>query len=127
MYSLCSASPKVKDIKFHQHPTCIYDIRTDSICTLHYFRFLTFAPSCVFPISIFHFVVHCEVGERTERGTCVRKRSIEANRKREETRDREVLLSPGVSGDPSLHVTDLRRCAIKKNTKKSAIHSKYSL
>uniref|UniRef100_A0A665V8T0 R-spondin 3 n=1 Tax=Echeneis naucrates TaxID=173247 RepID=A0A665V8T0_ECHNA len=58
--------------------------------------------------------VHCKVGEWSEWGPCCQKRSMRACRKGEETRTRQVLQSPSVSGDPCPHVSEFRRCMIKK-------------
>ncbi|XP_022621143.1 R-spondin-3-like [Seriola dumerili] len=57
--------------------------------------------------------VHCEVGEWTEWGPCIRKRRMQAYRRGEETRTRQVLQSPSVFGDPCPHVSEFRRCVIK--------------
>uniref|UniRef100_A0A3B4UC11 R-spondin 3 n=1 Tax=Seriola dumerili TaxID=41447 RepID=A0A3B4UC11_SERDU len=58
-------------------------------------------------------LVHCEVGEWTEWGPCIRKRRMQAYRRGEETRTRQVLQSPSVFGDPCPHVSEFRRCVIK--------------
>uniref|UniRef100_A0A4W6EMC9 R-spondin 3 n=1 Tax=Lates calcarifer TaxID=8187 RepID=A0A4W6EMC9_LATCA len=58
--------------------------------------------------------VHCEVGEWTEWGPCIRKRSMRAYRRGEVTRTRQVLRSPSVYGEPCPHVSETRRCIIKK-------------
>uniref|UniRef100_A0A673C7E3 R-spondin 3 n=1 Tax=Sphaeramia orbicularis TaxID=375764 RepID=A0A673C7E3_9TELE len=58
--------------------------------------------------------VHCEVGEWTEWSPCARKRSMRAYRRGEETRTREVLHSPSLYGDPCPHVSEIRKCVIKK-------------
>uniref|UniRef100_A0A3B4U9J8 R-spondin 3 n=1 Tax=Seriola dumerili TaxID=41447 RepID=A0A3B4U9J8_SERDU len=57
--------------------------------------------------------LHCEVGEWTEWGPCIRKRRMQAYRRGEETRTRQVLQSPSVFGDPCPHVSEFRRCVIK--------------
>ncbi|XP_056219194.1 R-spondin-3-like isoform X1 [Seriola aureovittata] len=57
--------------------------------------------------------VHCEVGEWTEWGPCIRKRRMQAYRRGEETRTRQVLQPPSVFGDPCPHVAEFRRCVIK--------------
>ncbi|XP_029985174.1 R-spondin-3-like isoform X1 [Sphaeramia orbicularis] len=59
-------------------------------------------------------IVHCEVGEWTEWSPCARKRSMRAYRRGEETRTREVLHSPSLYGDPCPHVSEIRKCVIKK-------------
>uniref|UniRef100_A0A671WYK1 R-spondin 3 n=1 Tax=Sparus aurata TaxID=8175 RepID=A0A671WYK1_SPAAU len=61
--------------------------------------------------------VHCEVGEWTDWGPCVRRRSMRAYRRGEETRTRRVLQSPSASGDPCPHVSEIRKCVIKKRPK----------
>ncbi|XP_044025266.1 R-spondin-3-like [Siniperca chuatsi] len=61
--------------------------------------------------------VHCEVGEWTDWGPCVRKRSMRAYRRGAETRTRQVLQSPSVYGDPCPHVSEIRKCIIKKRPK----------
>ncbi|XP_071760248.2 R-spondin-3-like [Centroberyx gerrardi] len=58
--------------------------------------------------------VHCEVGEWGKWGPCVRKGSLRAYRRGEETRTRDVLRSPSVYGDPCPHVSEWRKCVIKK-------------
>ncbi|XP_051264564.1 R-spondin-3-like isoform X1 [Dicentrarchus labrax] len=61
--------------------------------------------------------VHCQVGEWTDWGPCVRKRSMRAYRRGEETRTRQVLQSPSLHGDPCPHVSEIRKCVIKKRPK----------
>ncbi|KAM8726520.1 R-spondin-3-like [Acanthopagrus schlegelii] len=61
--------------------------------------------------------VHCVVGEWTDWGPCVRRRSMRAYRRGEETRTRRVLQSPSASGDPCPHVSETRKCVIKKRQK----------
>uniref|UniRef100_A0A665V9M0 R-spondin 3 n=1 Tax=Echeneis naucrates TaxID=173247 RepID=A0A665V9M0_ECHNA len=56
--------------------------------------------------------VHCKVGEWSEWGPCCQKRSMRACRKGEETRTRQVLQSPSVSGDPCPHVSEFRRSCV---------------
>lgn len=69
------------------------------------------------PVSIPLSSVHCEVGEWTDWGPCVRRRSMRAYRRGEETRTRRVLQSPSASGDPCPHVSEIRKCVIKKRPK----------
>ncbi|XP_058468573.1 R-spondin-3-like [Solea solea] len=54
--------------------------------------------------------VNCEVGEWTEWGPCVRKTGLQAYKKGEETRSRQVPQAPTVYGN----VTEIRRRVIKK-------------
>ncbi|KAM7395581.1 hypothetical protein PAMA_007043 [Pampus argenteus] len=58
--------------------------------------------------------VHCEVGEWTEWGPCIRKRNTRSYRKGEETRTRQVLHSANISGDPCPHVSETRKCVLEK-------------
>lgn len=58
--------------------------------------------------------VHCEVGEWTSWSQCVRKQNTTAHRRGEETRTRHILSSPSASGDPCPHVSEIRKCALKK-------------
>ncbi|XP_008300648.1 R-spondin-3-like [Stegastes partitus] len=58
---------------------------------------------------------HCEVGEWTRWGPCVGKRRMRGFRRGEQTRTRQAPLSPlSVSGDPCPHVTEIRKCVLKK-------------
>ncbi|KAL7387966.1 hypothetical protein ABVT39_004524 [Epinephelus coioides] len=61
--------------------------------------------------------VHCEVGGWTAWGPCVRKKRKGAYRRGQETRIRQVLQSPSVHGDPCPHVSEARKCVIKKRLK----------
>ncbi|KAM9355501.1 R-spondin-3-like [Pholidichthys leucotaenia] len=63
--------------------------------------------------------IHCEVDEWTSWGPCIRKWSMGANRRGEETRTRQVLRSPSVYGDPCPHVSEIRKCLIKKRQNES--------
>ncbi|XP_030577858.1 R-spondin-3-like [Archocentrus centrarchus] len=58
---------------------------------------------------------HCEVGEWTRWGPCVRKQNVRAYRRGEKTRTRPVLSFPSVYGDPCPHVSEIRKCTIKKS------------
>uniref|UniRef100_A0A8C4GM28 R-spondin Fu-CRD domain-containing protein n=1 Tax=Dicentrarchus labrax TaxID=13489 RepID=A0A8C4GM28_DICLA len=71
--------------------------------------------------------LHCQVGEWTDWGPCVRKRSMRAYRRGEETRTRQVLQSPSLHGDPCPHVSEIRKCfkmsAVKRPVNQS--HNTY--
>uniref|UniRef100_A0A672GZ33 R-spondin 3 n=1 Tax=Salarias fasciatus TaxID=181472 RepID=A0A672GZ33_SALFA len=54
--------------------------------------------------------VHCEVGEWTVWGPCVRKQNTRAYRRGEEARTRQVLHSPSFYGNPCPHVSEIRKC-----------------
>ncbi|KAF0023313.1 hypothetical protein F2P81_023943 [Scophthalmus maximus] len=58
--------------------------------------------------------VHSEVGEWTEWGPCIRKRSMRAYRREEETRTQQVLQSQSVYGDRCPRVSEIRKCVINK-------------
>nr|XP_020442849.1 R-spondin-3-like isoform X2 [Monopterus albus] len=58
--------------------------------------------------------VHCEVGDWTDWGPCIQKRSTRTYRRGEETRTRQVLRSPSVYADPCPHVSEFRKCFITK-------------
>uniref|UniRef100_A0A3Q3MHU4 R-spondin 3 n=1 Tax=Mastacembelus armatus TaxID=205130 RepID=A0A3Q3MHU4_9TELE len=60
--------------------------------------------------------VHCEVGDWTDWGPCVRKRSIRAYRRGKETRTRQILQPPSVYGDPCPQMSQFRKCVKKKTT-----------
>uniref|UniRef100_A0A672H4I8 R-spondin 3 n=1 Tax=Salarias fasciatus TaxID=181472 RepID=A0A672H4I8_SALFA len=53
--------------------------------------------------------VHCEVGEWTVWGPCVRKQNTRAYRRGEEARTRQVLHSPSFYGNPCPHVSEIRK------------------
>ncbi|KAG8011215.1 hypothetical protein GBF38_005912, partial [Nibea albiflora] len=55
--------------------------------------------------------VHCEVGEWTDWGPCVRRRSMRTYRRGEEMRTRKVLRSPSVYGDPCPHGSEVKNMA----------------
>ncbi|XP_037837468.1 R-spondin-3-like isoform X2 [Kryptolebias marmoratus] len=61
--------------------------------------------------------IHCRVGEWTSWGPCVRKKSTAVHKRGEETRTRQVLLSPSVFGGPCPHLSETRKCGIKKRRK----------
>ncbi|XP_070705780.1 R-spondin-3-like isoform X2 [Pempheris klunzingeri] len=61
--------------------------------------------------------VHCEVGEWTDWGPCVRRKSVRSYRRGQETRTRQVLQPPSVFGNPCPHVSEIRKCVIKKRLK----------
>ncbi|XP_047244538.1 R-spondin-3-like [Girardinichthys multiradiatus] len=61
--------------------------------------------------------IHCEVGEWTSWGQCVRKQNTTVHRRGEETRTRHILHPPSASGDPCPHVAEIRKCATKKMQK----------
>uniref|UniRef100_A0A3B5LGN2 R-spondin Fu-CRD domain-containing protein n=1 Tax=Xiphophorus couchianus TaxID=32473 RepID=A0A3B5LGN2_9TELE len=56
--------------------------------------------------------VHCEVGEWTSWGQCVRKHNTTVHRRGEETRTRQILHFPSASGDPCPHISEIRKCEI---------------
>uniref|UniRef100_A0A3P8S9A0 R-spondin 3 n=1 Tax=Amphiprion percula TaxID=161767 RepID=A0A3P8S9A0_AMPPE len=56
----------------------------------------------------------CEVGEWSHWGSCIRKRRMRGFRKGEQTRTRRILNSLSVHGDPCPHVSEIRKCVIKK-------------
>uniref|UniRef100_A0A3Q3KMH5 R-spondin Fu-CRD domain-containing protein n=1 Tax=Monopterus albus TaxID=43700 RepID=A0A3Q3KMH5_MONAL len=58
--------------------------------------------------------LHCEVGDWTDWGPCIQKRSTRTYRRGEETRTRQVLRSPSVYADPCPHVSEFRKCFITK-------------
>uniref|UniRef100_A0A7N8WPB7 R-spondin 3 n=1 Tax=Mastacembelus armatus TaxID=205130 RepID=A0A7N8WPB7_9TELE len=58
--------------------------------------------------------VHCEVGDWTDWGPCVRKRSIRAYRRGKETRTRQILQPPSVYGDPCPQMSQFRKCVVRK-------------
>lgn len=60
------------------------------------------------------FIVHCEVGGWTNWGPCIRRSSARPYRRGQETRDRQVLKSPSVSGDPCPPVSQMRKCVNRK-------------
>uniref|UniRef100_A0A7N8X446 R-spondin 3 n=1 Tax=Mastacembelus armatus TaxID=205130 RepID=A0A7N8X446_9TELE len=53
--------------------------------------------------------LHCEVGDWTDWGPCVRKRSIRAYRRGKETRTRQILQPPSVYGDPCPQISGLNK------------------
>uniref|UniRef100_A0A3Q1EDF4 R-spondin-3-like n=1 Tax=Acanthochromis polyacanthus TaxID=80966 RepID=A0A3Q1EDF4_9TELE len=57
---------------------------------------------------------HCEVGEWSRWGSCIRKRRMRRLRGGEQTRTRRILNSSSVHGDPCPHVSEIRKCVIKK-------------
>ncbi|XP_041831652.1 R-spondin-3-like [Melanotaenia boesemani] len=61
--------------------------------------------------------IHCEVGEWTSWGQCAQKNTTKPYRRGEETRTRQVLRSPSVYGDPCPHVSEIRKCVIKKRNR----------
>ncbi|KAM4528999.1 R-spondin-3-like isoform 2-T2 [Fundulus diaphanus] len=61
--------------------------------------------------------IHCEVGEWTTWGQCVRKQNTTVHRRGEETRTRLILHSPSTSGDPCPHLAEIRKCTAKKKQK----------
>uniref|UniRef100_A0A3Q2CD92 R-spondin 3 n=1 Tax=Cyprinodon variegatus TaxID=28743 RepID=A0A3Q2CD92_CYPVA len=61
--------------------------------------------------------IHCEVGEWTSWGQCVRKQNTTVHRRGEETRTRQILHPPSTSGDPCPHLAEIRKCAAKKKQK----------
>uniref|UniRef100_A0AAQ5YMK4 R-spondin Fu-CRD domain-containing protein n=1 Tax=Amphiprion ocellaris TaxID=80972 RepID=A0AAQ5YMK4_AMPOC len=63
----------------------------------------------------------CEVGEWSHWGSCIRKRRMRGFRKGEQTRTRRILNSLSVHGDPCPHVSEIRKCVIKKRRKKKEI------
>ncbi|KAM6915120.1 R-spondin-3-like [Xenentodon cancila] len=58
--------------------------------------------------------IHCEVGEWTSWGQCALKQGNQVHRRGEETRNRQVLHSPSNYGDSCPHVSEIRRCVVKK-------------
>uniref|UniRef100_A0A7N8XCM0 R-spondin 3 n=1 Tax=Mastacembelus armatus TaxID=205130 RepID=A0A7N8XCM0_9TELE len=58
--------------------------------------------------------LHCEVGDWTDWGPCVRKRSIRAYRRGKETRTRQILQPPSVYGDPCPQMSQFRKCVVRK-------------
>ncbi|XP_029966378.1 R-spondin-3-like [Salarias fasciatus] len=58
--------------------------------------------------------IHCEVGEWTVWGPCVRKQNTRAYRRGEEARTRQVLHSPSFYGNPCPHVSEIRKCVLNK-------------
>ncbi|XP_034060247.1 R-spondin-3-like isoform X2 [Gymnodraco acuticeps] len=61
--------------------------------------------------------VHCEVGGWTNWGPCIWRSSARPYRRGQETRDRQVLKSPSVSGDPCPPVSQIRKCVNRKRPK----------
>uniref|UniRef100_A0A3Q2P8S6 R-spondin 3 n=1 Tax=Fundulus heteroclitus TaxID=8078 RepID=A0A3Q2P8S6_FUNHE len=61
--------------------------------------------------------IHCEVGEWTSWGQCVRRQNATVHRRGEETRTRLILHSPSTSGDPCPHLAEIRKCTTKKKQK----------
>uniref|UniRef100_A0A7N8XA09 R-spondin 3 n=1 Tax=Mastacembelus armatus TaxID=205130 RepID=A0A7N8XA09_9TELE len=71
-----------------------------------------FEPDCLnYELSL---LVHCEVGDWTDWGPCVRKRSIRAYRRGKETRTRQILQPPSVYGDPCPQMSQFRKCVVRK-------------
>ncbi|XP_010774000.1 R-spondin-3-like [Notothenia coriiceps] len=66
--------------------------------------------------------VHCEVGGWTNWGPCIRRSSARPYRRGQETRDRQVLKSPSVSGDPCPPVSQIRKCVNRKRPKSPKLH-----
>ncbi|XP_039981939.1 R-spondin-3-like [Xiphias gladius] len=58
--------------------------------------------------------VNCEVGEWTEWGPCMQKRSMRPYSRGKETRTRQILRAPSLFGDPCPHVSEIRKCVLKK-------------
>ncbi|KAM4522775.1 R-spondin-3-like [Odontesthes bonariensis] len=61
--------------------------------------------------------IDCEVGEWTGWSQCAQKENKRANRRGEEARTRQVLRSPSACGDPCPHVSEIRKCVVKKRHK----------
>uniref|UniRef100_A0A7N6BI90 R-spondin Fu-CRD domain-containing protein n=1 Tax=Anabas testudineus TaxID=64144 RepID=A0A7N6BI90_ANATE len=58
--------------------------------------------------------VHCEVGEWTDWSACIWKKTVREYRRGEETRTRQILQTPSVSSDHCPHVSEFRKCVMKK-------------
>uniref|UniRef100_A0A1A8MES9 R-spondin 3 n=2 Tax=Nothobranchius pienaari TaxID=704102 RepID=A0A1A8MES9_9TELE len=58
--------------------------------------------------------IHCQVGQWTSWGPCVRKRSTAVHRRGEEARTRQVLHTPSVFGDPCPRLSEIRKCGNRK-------------
>lgn len=56
----------------------------------------------------------CEVGHWADWGLCMRTGRMKGFRRGEETRTREVLRPPSLYGDPCPHVSEWRKCIIKR-------------
>ncbi|KAM9704151.1 R-spondin-3-like isoform 1-T1 [Menidia menidia] len=65
--------------------------------------------------------IHCEVGEWTSWGQCAQRDGTRAHRRGEEERTRQVLRSPSVTGNACPHVSEVRKCPIKKSQKRVGI------
>uniref|UniRef100_A0A8C4EDH7 R-spondin Fu-CRD domain-containing protein n=1 Tax=Dicentrarchus labrax TaxID=13489 RepID=A0A8C4EDH7_DICLA len=91
--------------------------RTTPVCTCGFVLNLLELQNSLSPPAFTPHDVHCQVGEWTDWGPCVRKRSMRAYRRGEETRTRQVLQSPSLHGDPCPHVSEIRKCVIKKRPK----------
>lgn len=106
-------NPHAFDISYtynHKEHLCIVSICIHTVLCFHFLPLV----SVYLIISSSHFIVDCEVGEWTEWGPCIRKRSTRAYRKGKETRTRQVLHAPSIYGDPCPHLSEIRKCVIKK-------------
>ncbi|XP_056150151.1 R-spondin-3-like [Lampris incognitus] len=65
--------------------------------------------------------VHCEVGEWGEWSPCVHKGSVRAYRKGKVTRTREILQLPSLLGDSCPHISERKKCLIKKQPRLSRL------
>lgn len=113
MCSFCNASPKVRET-----PNFYWDVKqTTTIPNIS----IEVSAYLLLPVSICLITslltVHCEVGEWTDWGPCVRRRSMRTYRRGEEMRTRKVLRSPSVYGDPCPHVSEIKKCVTKKKSK----------
>lgn len=88
---------------------------TSILHSVHRNSFVTLHVLVLSPVTNACLLVHCEIGEWTDWSPCIWKKAQRAYRRGEEKRTREILQSPSVSGDPCPHVSEFRKCVIKKS------------
>uniref|UniRef100_A0A3Q1IHC3 R-spondin Fu-CRD domain-containing protein n=1 Tax=Anabas testudineus TaxID=64144 RepID=A0A3Q1IHC3_ANATE len=71
--------------------------------------------------------LHCEVGEWTDWSACIWKKTVREYRRGEETRTRQILQTPSVSSDHCPHVSEFRKCVMKKVTPAFFLNEKLCL
>lgn len=106
---------KYNSSSFQHHINAPFQYRSLCMCisAIPHFCFLLAVSLSLISL----LIVDCEVGEWTDWDQCVRRRSTRPYRRGQEKRTRLVLRPPSVYGVPCPHLSEIRKCVIKKRPK----------
>lgn len=106
---------KYNSSSFQHHINASFQYRSLCMCisAIPHFCFLLAVSLSLISL----LIVDCEVGEWTDWDQCVRRRSTRPYRRGQEKRTRRVLRPPSVYGVPCPHLSEIRKCVIKKRPK----------